>query len=375
MYSDDSDGTTHGSSIYQLTTSGVESGDLASAENAVQNEIPSEDEEEGVRFTDDSEENDVVTAGDGENGLDVIMNNAEQDESGLTILDDEIYAELAETAADPKTLHWRITDNIPQITLGKGTVVSVGIILDQIYDKDAVGVLSIGAPETASAEITGSTDGKLAANNGDQVKVPSVNQTGGFKLTGLKTLSVGTTYSLGSSLFSDTSGTVLSDDQYIMLCSDGSSPVIKSNYVQVNGYNEKTDTNGNPAPSVAIKVTKGMQLKITALSVSDSETRPLDIVDASVNSVISGSDVKPSYEVKTETEDGTSTTTLVVDDTDTTLTGRKVVDNAGLSAMWFGAESTRTVTVNADGIVYIISRNSNIKIESIEVVSNGSTGE
>jgi hypothetical protein len=389
-YNDDSTENSHGSAIYEIiqkTYDDNESVDMNSVENAVQNDTPTADENDGVRFTDDSEENDVAMSDDSENGFDVVFDNAEQDESGLWIMDDDVYAELHE-AVDQKTLHWRITDNIPQITLGKGTVVNVGIILDQIYDKNAVGVLSIGATATPSAIITDSTDKNyLAADNGEQVKVPNVNQTGEFakkthKLSALKTLSAGDKidFSNAKTCFDaddyDTdgkfSGTVLNNDQNVMICSDSSNNKttvdIVSGYVRVTGYNSTPDANNNIIPSVAIKVTSGTKLRITASSGNDDKVRALDIITAAGNRVMNSDDIKKS--------DSSSHVTGYTYTNDSGESVDCIAPKAEISGIWFGnTDETHDVTISEDGIVYIVSPNSNVNIKSIEVVSVGETGE
>jgi hypothetical protein len=274
----------------------------------------------------------------------------------------------------------------------------VGIILDQIYDKEAVGVLSIGEPKAASAEITGSTDDKLAADNGDQVKVPNVNQTGEFtepthNLGALKTLSVGDEIVFDKGIFAEADykadgnnyyfpGTVLNEDQNVMICSKGSASGnstavnVGSGFVQVNRYNSESDANGNPAPSIAIKVTRGMQLKISAYNTGSNIVRPLDIIaDASGTSVMSGDDIKTSY---AQTDESGEATGKVVVANENSENEAEAAGSAGLRGIWYGQKAgnnipSHTVTVNADGIVYIVSRNSNIRISSIEVVSDGTT--
>lgn len=282
---------------------------------------------------------------------------------------DAVYAELAEAENTVvKPLHWRIRDKIPAVTLGEGAAVNIGIIIDQIYDKNAAGSFTINPADTSGAT---KADSAKVDPYGPQADVPAYNFSGDYAVNGirnvLKALGVGETIDLNKDYFGlsgSGNGNITSiranagDEKKVMLCAgayvaDGkpkNNITVNLDNVRVGSYqssNAAYMVNGQPAPSIALKIPAGgIKLTITAKKLNIGvNTRYLTILESDGNGKYksikdsNGEDIKLAVAAKENDED----TTIVLDQV--------------------------AISADTEKVIYLTSTGSNIEITNISTAA------
>jgi uncharacterized repeat protein (TIGR01451 family) len=166
-FTDDYDA--HGSKIYRIIKSNDTASitDLSSPENVVTQ--PSADEDTTIQGI-GADTDDVTTLNGNEEDTDISFAGEETDITAIT--EDIDNTELAETEDAVLPLTWNIVDNtFPTLTLGEGATVYIGIVIDQLYDKNATAAYELNGTSGTSATSA------AADNKGDQVNVPVPNNS------------------------------------------------------------------------------------------------------------------------------------------------------------------------------------------------------
>ncbi len=344
------DETAHNSIIYRIEK-GTGTGSLTDAADAVNMDNTADDE------IPDSFGDDVDTKLN-ENGDSIGFDS--DDEVSDSFGNDD-YSNLAESETI-KPLHWKITDKIPAVTLGNGTTVNIGIIIDQIYDNSAVGEFTINPSSEDSASATSADSAKITPY-GPQADVPAYNFSGIYAAEGIKNvlspLKEDDNIALGKSYFGF-GGDIRSirantgDKKQVMICAGAyqesnssgkltykNDVTVSNDCVRVGSYNNSKSSylvSGQPAPAIAVKIPAGgVKLTINAAS-GGSDTRYLTIYESNGNGGFN--------EIKEISREGKATV---------------------LKAEKNGGTSSINISANSDKVVYITSTGSNINIKSIGV--------
>lgn len=349
------DKNAHNSIIYRIEK-GTGTGSLTDAADAVDMDNSADDE------IPDSFGDDVDTKLN-ENGDSIGFDS--DDEVSDSFGNDD-YSNLAESE-DVKPLHWKITDKIPAVTLGNGTTVNIGIIIDQIYDNSAVGEFTINPSDEDSASATSADSAKITPY-GPQSDVPAYNFSGIYAAEGIKNvlspLKEDDNIALGKSYFGF-KGDIRSirantgDKKQVMICAGAyqesnssgkltykNDVTVNDEYVRVGSYNNSKSSylvSGQPAPAIAVKIPAGgVKLTINAKS-GGSDTRYLTIYESNGNGGF-----KDISEIKREEND-------------------KKITNLKVSNAY--EDCSINISADSDKVVYITSTGSNINIKSIGVSS------
>lgn len=348
VFTDDKDA--HNSIIYKIEKSN-DTGSLTDAADAVDMDNTADDE------IPDSFGDDVDTKlNENEDSIGFDSDDEVSDSFG-----NDDYSNLAESE-DIKPLHWKITDKIPAVTLGNGTTVNIGIIIDQIYDNSAVGEFTINPSDEDSASATSADSAKITPY-GPQSDVPAYNFSGIYAAEGIKNvlspLKEGDNIALGKSYFGF-NGDIRSirantgDKKQVMICAGAyqesnasgkltykNDVTVSNDCVRVGSYNNSKSSylvSGQPAPAIAVKIPAGgVKLTINAKS-GGSDTRYLTIYESNGNG---------GFEDISGIERSGKTTNLAVSNE--------------------YKDCSIDISADSDKVVYITSTGSNINIKSIGV--------
>lgn len=342
----------HNSIIYKIEKSENQES-LTNSEDAVDMDNTAEDESSDS-FGNETNTNTKLNEDGDSIGFD-------SDEDVSDRFGDDDYSSLAESE-DVKPLHWKITDKIPAVTLGNGTTVNIGIIIDQIYDNSAVGDFTVN-PLSEDSESATSADSAKITPYGPQSDVPAYNFSGIYAAEGIKNvlspLEAGDNITLGKSYFGF-DGDIRSiranigDKKQVMICAGAyqesnssgkltykNDVTVSDEYVRVGSYNNSKSSylvSGQPAPAIAVKIPAGgVKLTINAAS-GGSDTRYLTIYESNGNGGFK--------EIREISREGKATV---------------------LKAEKNGGTSSINISANSDKVVYITSTGSNINIKSIGV--------
>ncbi|MDO5396936.1 MAG: hypothetical protein Q4G33_03315 [bacterium] len=344
----------YNSSIYKIVQ-GTSEASLTSADSAVDMDVSDDhdsgienEEEEGATFN--ANDDDISFSGD--------------DDEFLNVGDDamDAMAELNEVTCEP--LNWKITDSVPAITLGAGASVNIGIIIDQIYDKNAIGDIVLN-PTDAQAENATAAENAKIENYGPQSDVPAFNLSGEYQTMGienvLQPLSVGT-YTMGASLFNKGDVTSIisnnGEQKYFMLCAgdyyeekaDGTKSyknniTINDDNIRIGSFQYTKDysiVNKQPTPAIAVKIPEGgVRLTFDLDGGTTEKPRYLTILHKTGEE--SFGDIP---EIRRNDLENTNATQLKVN---------------------YDGEQKPYIDISTTGVVYITSTSSNINIKSIEV--------
>lgn len=168
--------------------------------------------------------------------------------------DEAMLAEQAELN-EVTTLNWKISDTVPAITLRQGAVINVGIIIDQLYDKNATAEFVINPTEKSQ----NTAEGSKITSYDKQADVPAFNLSGEYQALGistvLKPIETGKTYYFGNNV------SIVDDDKLVQFESSNIQCILADNNINTDGENEPhfmicagnyKDSSGKPKNDVTV---------------------------------------------------------------------------------------------------------------------------